>query len=63
MQNGKTITDLRITNETVVGSSSEHDSRHLPAARKATVITETRNNRPSPAQMASAAASDKLPSI
>ena len=62
MQNGKTITDLRITNETIVGSS-EHDSRHLLAARMARVLSEIRNNRSPSAQMASAAASDKLLSI
>jgi hypothetical protein len=61
MQNDKTITDLTITNETVVGSS-EHDSRHLLAARIARVLSDIRKNR-APAQMASAAASDKLISI
>jgi hypothetical protein len=62
MQNGKTITDLRITNETVVGSS-EHDSRHLLTARIARALSEIRKNQSPPAQMASAAASDKLFSI
>jgi len=48
MQNCKTISDLRITNETVVGSS-EHDSRHLLTVRKARVLYEFRNKRPPPA--------------
>jgi hypothetical protein len=61
MQNDKTITDLRIANETVAGSS-EHESRHLLAARIAGVLSEIKNRSP-PVQMARAAASDKLLSI
>jgi hypothetical protein len=62
MQNGKTITARSITNENVVGLS-EHDSRPSLAARIARVLSEIRKKQSPPAQMASAAASDKLLSI